>query len=48
MKFLSKLRENFKKMLKEFKKTNHYSLIWKEKNVAELKKKSYSAPSKAH
>ncbi len=36
MKLLSKLRENFRNMLKKFKKTLSYLYIWKEKNVVEL------------
>ncbi len=36
MKLLNKSRENFRKMIRKFKKTLRYSLIWKEKNIAEL------------
>ncbi len=48
MKLLSKLCENLRKMLREFKKTHCYSIIWKEKNVVELDlKKTDSVPCKA-
>ncbi len=44
IKLLSKWRENFRKMLRIFKKTLRYSFIWKEKTLSNLTlKKTYSA-----
>ncbi len=47
MKLFSKTHENLRKMLRKFKETLRYSLIWKEKKLSSLtSKKSYSVPSK--